>query len=315
LSGNAGVDDPLCAVLDARSTDDDIRHSCDPLPGSPLLNAGSNAFVVGPTDVAGRPRVNGSAVDIGAAEPQQDLAECPEDSDKVLTRAVDPEGNDTGLIAGLPTHLTLQAAVDQALDGEVIGVFGRSTENVVISAAKRLTIIQCTVAQLTAAAAGPVVDLTSSEPITIIGLDTVGGTIGWRVGTDGHDLKGVRATGASQVGILVVGSHNSVSYNAVRSSAVGIRVEGTHNDLRGGTVECNGGDGVQLGPTATANTFRTATVQTNGGQGILVAGTSNTIRDNSRVNGNTLNGILVTGSQNSLRSNRADANTQDGFTI
>ena len=240
---------------------------------------------------------------------------CPEDPDTVLTRAVDPEGNDAGRIAGLPTHLTLQAAVDQALAGEVIGVFGRSTENVVISAAKGLTITQCTVAQLTAVTAGPVVDITSSELITFIGLDTVGGTIGWRVGTDGHDLKGVRATGASQVGILVVGHDNRVSYNAVRASAVGIRVEGSGNDLRGGTVEQNQGDGVQLGPTATANVFRTATVQTNGGQGILVAGSGNTIRNNSRVNGNALNGLLVTGSQNSLRSNRADANTQDGFTI
>ena len=204
--------------------------------------------------------------------------------------------------------------MDQALDGEVIGVFGRSTENVVISAAKGLTITQCTVAQLTAATAGPVVDITSSEPITIIGLDTVGGTIGWRVGTDGHDLKGVRATGASQVGILVVGHDNQRQLQLGAPERGGHPGRGHPNDLRGGTVEHNLGDGVQVGPTATANTFRTATVQTNGGQGIVVAGSGNTVRDN-RVRGNTLNGLLVTGNQNSLRSNLAQGNTQDGFAM
>ena len=200
-----------------------------------------------------------------------DLAPAPnaqEDPDKVLTRAVDPEGNDTGLIAGLPTHLTLQAAVDHALDGEVIGVFGRSTEKRGHQRRQGSDHHPVYGGPAHRGHRRPVVDVTSSEPITIIGLDTVGGTIGWRVGTDGHDLKGVRATGASQVGILVVGHDNSVSYNAVRQSAVGIRVEGSGNDLRGGTVrKQNRGDGVQLGPTATANTFRTATVQTNGGQG------------------------------------------------
>lgn len=228
---------------------------------------------------------------------------------------MDPEGDDAALIGGLPTHRTLQDAVDNAVDGDVIGFYGRSTENVVINDDLNLTITQCTVAQITAAAAGPVVDITSTGKLTIISLDTVGGTIGWRVGTDGHDLKSVRATEASQFGILVVGNRSSVSFNAVRSSAVGIGIDGDFNDLRGGTVENNLGDGVQVRLTANYNTFRTATVQTNGGHGILVAGSSNTIRDNGRVNGNILNGILVTGSHNILRSNRADENRQDGFHI
>ena len=215
---------------------------------------------------------------------------CPEDPDKVLTRAVDPEGNDAGLITGLPTHLTLQAAVDQALDGEVIGVFGRSTENVVISAAKGLTITQCTGAQLTAATAGPVVDITSSEPITIIGLDTVGGTIGWRVGTDGHDLKGVRATGASQVGILVVGHDNHVSYNAVRQSAVGIRVEGSGITVRDNRVRGN-----------TLN-------------GLLVTGNQNSLRSNL-AQGNTQDGLALLGTSNTLQDNKANQNGGDGFDI
>lgn len=242
-------------------------------------------------------------------------AECPEDPDAVLTRAVDPEGDDPALIGGIPTSKTLQDAVDAAHDGEVIGFYGRSTENVIIDGAKSLTITQCTVAQIIAAAAAPVVDITSTTKITIISLDAVGGTIGWRVGTDGHDLKSVRATGTSQFGILVVGNYNSISYNSVRSSAVGIGVDGDFNDLRGGTVEDNTGDGVQVRRSANNNTFRTASVLSNRGNGIFVAGSSNTIRDNGRVNGNTLNGLRVTGSNNSLRSNRAEENTQDGFNI
>ena len=96
----------------------------------------------------------------------------------------------------------------------------------------------------------------------------MGGTIGWRVGTDSHELRRVRATGASQVGILVVGNRNSISYNSVRSCAVGIEIDGDFNDLRGGTVENNTSDGVQLGSTANNNTFRTANVQTNRGRGM-----------------------------------------------
>ena len=155
----------------------------------------------------------------------------------------------------------------------------------VISGTTSLTITQCTVAQLTAASNRPVVYLTSTGKITIISLDTVGGTIGWRVGTDGHDLKSVLAIGASQFGIFVVGSHNNISHNSVRSTAVGSGIDGDFNDLRGGTVERNTGDGVQLGAAANNNTFRSANVKTNGGHGILVPGSGNTIRDNGRVNG------------------------------
>jgi len=270
------------------------------LPGGPDSGAPGGTAGIVPTAV------------LGVLEP---FISCPEDPDAVLTRAVDPEGNDAALTADLPTHVTLQEAVDHAADGEVIGVYGRSTENVDIGGAKRLTLTQCTVAQLTAAAAAPVVDITSTGTITIIGLDTVGGTIGWHIGTDGHELQSVRATGASHFGILVTGHENRVSYNSVRGSAVGIRIDGDLNDLRGGTVENNAGDGVQVGPTATNNTFRTATVQTNRGHGILVAGSGNTIRDNGRVNRNALHGLLVTGSHNTLRSNRADENAQDGLHI
>ena len=259
-----------------------------------FVTAGSGGLQF-PTSLTFRPRV----------------PECPEDVDAVLTRAVDPESDEATLIGGLPTHLTLQEAVNHANDGDVIGVYGRSTENVLLSGPNSLTITHCTVAQITAAA-GPVVHITGTGTITIISLDTLGGTIGWRVDTDGHDLKSVRASGASQVGILVVGDHNSISYNSVRSSAVGIRVEGRFNDHRGGTVEGNAGAGVQRTTGASGNTCRTANVRLNGGNGIEVEGSSITVRDNGCVTQNTRNGILVTGDRNTLVGNRSETGKGNG---
>jgi hypothetical protein len=216
----------------------------------------------------------------------------------------------------VPNHLTVQDAYDAASDGEVIGLFGNTIENIILGDAKTLTITQCTLARVTAADSSlPVWNITTTGLLVIIGPDAVGGTIGWRVQSNAHELRGVRATGASQFGILVLGNNNSVSWNSVRDSAVGIRVEGDVTDLRGGTVELNTGDGVQLGATANTNVLRGATVQNNGGNGVLVQGAGNTVRDNGRVNANGLNGILVSGTGNIVRSNRSDGNTQDGFNV
>jgi hypothetical protein len=238
---------------------------------------------------------------------------CDEDPLRVLTRSVDPTGATHGAV---PNHLTVQDAYDAASDGEVIGLFGNTIENIILGDAKTLTITQCTLARVTAADSSlPVWNITTTGLLVIIGPDAVGGTIGWRVQSNAHELRGVRATGASQFGILVLGNNNSVSWNSVRDSAVGIRVEGDVTDLRGGTVELNTGDGVQLGATANTNVLRGATVQNNGGNGVLVQGAGNTVRDNGRVNANGLNGILVSGTGNIVRSNRSDGNTQDGFNV
>ena len=72
------------------------------------------------------------------------------------------------------------------------------------------------------------------------------------------------------------------------------------------------GAGVQLTTSASGNTFRTATVQRNGGHGIEVEGSDNTVRDNGRVNQNTLNGILVTGDRNTLMGNRSETGKGNG---
>lgn len=79
----------------------------------------------------------------------------------------------------------------------MIGFYGCSTKNVFFDEAKSLTTTQCSVAQITAAnVAMAVVDIrpAASFTITVIGLDTMGGTTGWRVGTDGDELRGVRAS-------------------------------------------------------------------------------------------------------------------------
>ena len=112
-------------------------------------------------------------------------------------------------------------------------MFSQTTENVVLGGAKSLTITQCTVAKITAQDnTQPVWNITSTGALTIIGPDSVGGSIGWRIGTSNHTVKSVRSTGASQYGILVLGNNNSVTVNSVSSSAVGIRVTGNTNDLR-----------------------------------------------------------------------------------
>jgi hypothetical protein len=252
--------------------------------------------------------------------------ECPEDPNAILTRTVDPSGT---LHGGIPNHLTVQAAYDAASNGETIGLFSKTVENVVlgdhdgIDGDKTLKITQCTSAQVTAAdSSKPVWDITSTGQLLIVGPDAVGGTIGWRVATGGHDLRGLRATGASGYGALILGSNNAVSFNSVRSSTVGIRIEGTNNDVRGGTVELNTGDGVQIGAPGTANKFRTANVQNNGGNGIVIeaGANSNTVSDNGRVNSNSLNGILVSGNNNTIKNNAAASdkllgNGQDGFKV
>ena len=215
--------------------------------------------------------------------------ECPEDPDAVCTIKVGAGG-----------VATVQGAYNGASDNDVICLFrstaedGSTTENVVLGGSKSLTITQCTVARVTAANNTlPVWTVSSSGKLTIIGPDAKNGTIGWLVTTGGHDIRGVRASGASQAGIKITGDNNSLSFNSVSGSPVGVRIEGDGNDVRGGTVSGNTGNGVELGSTASTNSFRGAKVQTNSGAGIVVQGAGNTL-DGNRVTGNTGHGIHVT---------------------
>jgi parallel beta-helix repeat protein len=214
----------------------------------------------------------------------------------------------------------VQAAYDAAKvsgQAETIGLFANTSENLVLNGSKALTITQCTVARVTGAAGSPVWDITSTGKLTIIGPDSVGGSIGWRVaGNGGHKLGSIRANGASLYGVLVVSNGNSVSWNNVGGNGVGIRVEGNLNTLKGGTVDYNAGDGVQL--IGNSNTLSGSNIASNSGNGVLVQGTGNTVKDNGRINQNSLNGILVTGGGNTLSGNASESgkgNTQNGIKV
>ncbi len=223
---------------------------------------------------------------------------CPEDPLRAskITRVVDQTGTSHG---PAPVYLTVQAAYNAALPNanEVIGLFSQTTENVVLNGAKKLTITQCTTARVTALdPALPVWTVSSSQPLLIIGPDAVGGKVGWLINTGGHELKGLRASGASLYGIQVVGASNKVAWNAVSgnggdANSAGIRVQSNGNDLRGGTVSGNTGDGVQI--VGSTNTFQGATVESNTGNGVFISGTNNTIKSN-KANKNGGAGFLTT---------------------
>jgi hypothetical protein len=142
----------------------------------------------------------------------------------------------------------------------------------------------------------PAFDISSPDTIVVIGLDTVGGTIGGLLQTDAHELRGVRANGATEAGIQIAGSGNRVSWNVVGGNGVGINVSGSGNDLRGGTVEKSSTDGVRFLPTAQGNVLRGSDVKLNAANGIVVQGSGNTVRDNPRVDSNGKNGVVVAGS-------------------
>jgi hypothetical protein len=227
-----------------------------------------------------------------------------------LTRTVDT----LLAVSGTNFH-TLQDAYNAAAAnaGEVIGIFSYTTENVTLGDAKTLRITTCKHARVTAVDNSlPVFNITSTGTLTIVSLESVGGTIGWRLATGGHTLKSIRATGASQYGALVLGSGNSVNWNSLNGNGVGLRVEGNSNILPGGTVANNTGDGVEL--TGNSNNLSGATIQSNGGEGVLVQGTDNTVKSN-KANLNTFNGVLVTGNTNHILGDQAATNSLAGFKV
>jgi len=243
---------------------------------------------------------------------ESSLIVCPEDPKAILTRTIDPTGT---LHGGLPNHLTWNDAWLHAISGEVIGVFGNTVENVVLDGDKSLKITQCTLARVTAASNSlPVIDITTSGALTIVSPDTVGGTIGWLVESDDHDLKSIRANGASLYGVQVLGDSNRISWNDVSGNGVGIRVDGDGADLRGGTVSKNTGDGVVFTATAAGNSLQGATIQGNGGNGVTDGGTGDTIKSN-KVGPNAGNGIAVSGTSNTIVSNTCQSNALDGILV
>ena len=236
---------------------------------------------------------------------------CVEDKASVPSKTVN-----LAMPIGGTNFATIQSAYDAAVNGDVIGIFSNTTENLVLGGARTLKITQCTVARVTAAdPALPVWNITSSGRLLIVGPDAVGGSVGWRVGTNSHTLKSIRAEGSGQ-GVLVVGNLNNVSWNSLNNNSTGMRVEGASNVLTGGSVLTNLANGVEL--IGNSNTLQGATIQGNGGDGIVVGGTGNIVQNNTRIDQNKGNGILVSGPSNTLTANASESgkgNSLDGVKV
>ena len=122
---------------------------------------------------------------------------CPEDPNRalLLTRTVKPgQGPGGSGVPGNPANYdTVQAAYNAARDSavlqkEYIGLFSNTVENLLLDGSKDIYITQCTNAKVTAADnTKPVWDITSTGKLTIIGPDSYGGNIGWRLGGNGGD--------------------------------------------------------------------------------------------------------------------------------
>ena len=237
-----------------------------------------------------------------------------------LTRAVDAAGQAHG---STPVYLTVQAAYNASTNGDVIGIFSNTIENVVLDGDKTLEITSHRGSRHGGGFESAGLEAHRIGKLTIIGPDAAGGTIGWSLDTGGHELRAVRATGASLFGIQIGQNSfgNSVSFNSVTASPVGVQIDGDSNVVRGGTVSGSSGDGVVIGSTGSNNTFSGANVQNNAGNGIVVNGsTNNTVKDNNRVDSNGLTGILVNGNGNIIKNNqaasdKAKGNGGDGFKI
>jgi hypothetical protein len=143
---------------------------------------------------------------------------CPEDPNAVLTKTVSKPGG------GVPNFDTVQAAYDAAVNGDVIGLFGNTVENVTLGDAKTLKITQCTSARITAQNnALPVWNITSTGKLTIVGPDSrrhdrLAHRQRFRRSSHAEERA---ANGASIRGIRINSNGNNVSWNDVSGNGAG----------------------------------------------------------------------------------------------
>ena len=161
------------------------------------------------------------------------------------------------LAPGGTVHSTVADAVNHAVDGDLIGMFTNTHENVVIgapgspSAGKSFTIIQCAQARIDASPPAnpnlPALHIASAAGAVIIsGLDLVNATGAEGVLVDGNlaDLKGLRVNN-NGIGALIGGTGNRASFNSTQGNQTGVQITGTQCDLRG-TVDNNLGNGIEI---------------------------------------------------------------------
>ena len=234
-----------------------------------------------------------------------------------MTRTVNtrlPAGGGSGT-AGDPTnYLTVQAAYDAAkvspsTKDEVIGLFSKTTENVVLDnyTARSMTITQCESAQVTSPNASPAWRLTANKKLLIIGPDAVAGNYGWLLESGGHELKSIRANNATVAGVNIgpLSNSNKIGWNRIDGNATGIEVAGDSNTLTGGSLTSNTGVGVHFAVGANNNILQTAKVELSGSHGIFVEGTGTTLKGN-KANSNGGDGFRISGTGTKLASNESN---------
>ena len=243
---------------------------------------------------------------------------CKEDPGRaaLLTQTVDtskPVGG--GGVPGNPANYkTVQEAYNAAGNGAVIGLFSKTTENLDLGGTKSLTITQCESAQVTAADSGKSVwKITTTGKLLIIGPDSVGGTIGWELVTGGHELKSIRANGATVAGVRVSSNGNKVSFNNIAGTGIGLDVLGSSNTFKSGTIGPNAG-GVHIGVGKTGNSVSGATIQDNSLYGVWIEGSSNTL-DGNKLYRNAVANVWVTGASNKITSNGVESSSGDGIFV
>jgi hypothetical protein len=238
-------------------------------------------------------------------------------------------------------------AVNHAVDGDLIGMFINTHENVVIgapgspSAGKSFTIVQCSKARIDASPpANPNLPALRIAPaagaVIVSGLDLINATGAEGALVDGSqaDLKGLRVTN-NRIGAVINGTGNRISFNSTHGNQTGVQVFGTQCEVRG-TVDNNLGNGIEL--IGSANSVRGAMVSGNAGRGIDVRSSDDSItgghidangQDGIRVGspasrtlisgvgatGNAGAGFRIEGTATTLEFDKATANGSGGFTI
>jgi hypothetical protein len=163
--------------------------------------------------------------------------------------------------------------------------------------------------------AKPVWTISSSKPLMIIGPDAVGGNVGWLINTGGHELKGLRATGASLYGIQVVGPTTRWPGTPSAGSPARPIAPGSGREQRQRPAGRDrlGQHGRRCQIVGSTNSFQGATVESNTGNGVSISGTNNTIKSN-KANKNGGAGFLTTGAAtgNKFSSNASNTSAQGG---
>jgi len=248
------------------------------------------------------------------------------------------------------SYLTIQAAVDAALDGDTINVSaGTYNENVDITKSVNLVGAGMASTIVHAANSNDHVFFINANWVNISGFTVTGATGSWVTGVHIHEsnyskIENINSTNNDNGIVLWLSSHNTIVNNTVSgisnfginvvnqsnnntvadntvttSNDSGIRVQDscTYNLIRNNTVYSNDRAGISLKNYASYNTIEGNTV-TNNPRGIELHGSScnyNTISNND-VNSNNDTGIILdSANYNTLKDNTVRLNNNSGIFV